>query len=582
MLEYLRIRGLALLDDVALELHAGMNVLTGETGAGKSIIVDALTLVRGARGRAELVRDGEAAAQVQAQFWLDARARGGLGPVFAEHGLDVEDDAALVLERVVSRGGRGRSLAQGSLTTQAVLGRIGEHLIDVCSQHEHHSLTSVARHLELLDAYAGLAQSSGEYAEQFARLQEARVARATMLAQSAESVQRGDYLRFQIEELDRLAPESGEHDELAARVQLMREAHRWRAFAHEARESLYEADDAIAGRIANLLDAARRRAPESAALVEIEEQLEVARIACEEAADAAVRLAEEVELEPEQLEACEERLHDLARVARKHGCDPDELADRLARMHEELETLDNLDDHLSALADRERELEGACLELAERLHDERELAARRLGTAIEAELAALHMSGARLEARVERRADGELGPRGLDRVELAFSANAGEPLASLSKVASGGELSRVLLAIKGVLATGDQVATYVFDEVDAGVGGAVAEAIGRRLHQASRDRQVLCITHLPQIAAFADVHYRVEKRTKGGRTVTRVVELDAEQRVEELARMLGGAKVTASARKHAQELLAQARAKSGKAGKSGKSGRPGGRARAPG
>jgi DNA repair protein RecN (Recombination protein N) len=574
VLEYLRVRGLALLDDVALELHRGMNVLTGETGAGKSIIIDALTLVRGARGRGELVREGESSARVESQFWADDSVKDRLVSLLDEHGLELDEEAGLVIERVVSRGGRGRSVVQGSLTTQAVLGRIGEHLIDVCSQHEHHSLTSVSRHLELLDAYADVDDLLADYEDQYAALKEVRAAHEAMAARSAESVQRADYLRFQIDELERVAPEEGERDALAARVELMREAHRWRAFAHEARESLYEADDAIAGRIAALLDATRRRAPESSALSEIEEQLEVARIACEEAADAAVRLAEEVELEPQELEDSQERLHELDRVARKHGCDADELAERLASMREELEALENLDDHLTALADRQRELERRCLELADRLHGERERAARRLGEAVEAELGALHMPDARLEARVQRLAEDQLGPRGLDRVELAFSANAGEPLGSLSKVASGGELSRVLLAIKGVLATGDQVATYVFDEVDAGVGGAVAEAIGRRLHRAARERQVLCITHLPQIAAFADAHYRVEKRSEGGRTVTRVVRLEDEARVEELARMLGGARVTASARKHAQELLAHAR------GKAGPGGRSRGRARA--
>lgn len=557
MLEYLRIRGLALLDDVSLDFEPGMNVLTGETGAGKSIIVDALMLVRGIRGRADLVRDGDQAARVEAQFGVDPALRGALTGALAEHGIDLPDEEGLVVERVVSRSGRGRSVVQGSLTTLGVLSAMGERLIDICSQHEHHSLAHVARHLELLDAYASNEQTVADYTVEYAAWREALASLASMRERAAERTKRADYLRFQIEELDRVAPQAGEHGTLEARVTLMRQAHRWQAFAHEARDVLYEADDAVATRLGALLDQTRRNAPESGALVELDEQLEAALVACEEAAAAAGRLGEEVALEPEELDEAEERLHELERLRRKHGCEVEDLPQRLAAMQAELAELDNLDDHLAALLDRERERRKRCEELARALSKQRRAAAGDLVASIERELTALHIPDARLEARVV--AESELGPRGQDRVEFLFSANAGEPVAPLTKVASGGELSRVLLAIKGVLATGDAVSTYVFDEVDAGVGGAVAEAIGRRLFGASNSRQVLCITHLPQIAAFADAHYRVEKRREGKRTVTRVVRLSAEERVEELARMLGGAKVTASARKHARELLDEAR-----------------------
>ncbi len=568
MLDYLRIRGLALLDDVALDFDRGMNVLTGETGAGKSIIVDALTLVRGVRGRAELVREGDRAARIEAQFGLDADRDQGLIRALVDHGIEDPADEGLIVERVVSRSGRGRCVVQGNLTTLAVLSQVGEHLIDICSQHEHHSLTKPGRHLELLDAYAENGSRLEEYGSRYQELVELRRARHEIEEKASQGSQRADYLRFQIDELGRVSPEAGERDALAARVQLMRQAHHWQSFSHEARQVLYEADDAVAGRLAALLEAARRGAADSAVLAELEEQLESARIACEEAADAASRLAEEVDLEPEALEQCEDRLHELDRLQRKHGCDCDDLPGRLEAMQAELAALENLDDHRSALDDRERELRQSCLALAKKLGAQRRRAAVRLGAAVQAELAALHMPDARLEVQVQSLSADDLGPRGMDRVEFVFSANPGEPVAPFSRVASGGELSRVLLAIKGVLATGDQVATYVFDEVDAGVGGAVAEAIGRRLSDAARERQVLCITHLPQIAAFADAHYRVEKRREGERTVTRVVALTPEQRVEELARMLGGARVSASARQHAQQLLSQARRGRGRPRKS--------------
>ena len=555
VLSYLHIRGLALLDDVALELGRGMNVLTGETGAGKSIIVDALTLLRGARGRSELVRQGAESARVEAQFELDAPAQGRVAPVLAE--LEAEGGESLVLERVVGRAGRGRSAVQSILTTQGVLERLGEQLIDICSQHEHHSLTHVARHLDLLDAFAGLEAEVTGYGAMYMRWQAAVQAEADLRRRAAEGAARAEFLRYQIEELERIDPQPGELATLRARITLLRDGQRWAAFARQAHDALYEADDAIAGRLAALLDEARRGADSSALLAEIQEQLAAAQVACEEAAAAANRFASELSFEPGELEQSEERLHELEGLRRKHGGELDELPEKLEAMRSELAEVENADEHLAALAERVRELHAECAAQAAVLHERRVLAAVGLARAVEAELAALHIPRARLEARVEP-LPGGLGPRGADRVEFLFTANPGEPLAPLTKVASGGELSRVLLAVKGVLATGDHVTTYVFDEVDAGVGGAVAEAIGRRLRAASQRRQVLCITHLPQIAAFADAHFRVEKHTKDGRTITRVVRLTDEQRVEEIARMLGGSRVSGTAREHASQLVAEA------------------------
>jgi DNA repair protein RecN (Recombination protein N) len=564
VLSYLHIRGLALLDDVALELGRGMNVLTGETGAGKSIIVDALALLRGARGRAELVRQGADAARVEAQFELDAGPLRRLQPTFGELGLDLLPAAqrgveSLVLERVVGKTGRGRSVVQSVLTTQAMLEKVGEQLVDICSQHEHHSLTHVARHLDLLDAYAGLDGDVAAYAAKYHEWQAAAQAAADLRRRAAEGVARADFLKYQIEELERADPQPGELDALRQRIALLRDSHRWAAFARQAHDMLYESDDAIAGRLAMLLDEARRGSDSSRLLGEIHEQLVAAQVACEEAAQAAARFANEMSFEPGDLEAAEERLHELETLRRKHGGDLEALPAKLQAMRQELGEIEHADEHLAALDEREESLRGSCLQLGEKLHDRRAAAGEGLARAVEAELAALHIPRARLEARVERLADEQLGPRGLDRVEFLFTANPGEPLAPLNRVASGGELSRVLLAVKSVLSTGDAVTTYVFDEVDSGVGGAVAEAIGRRLYSASRQRQVLCITHLPQIAAFADAHFRVEKHTQAGRTITRVLRLGDEERIEEIARMLGGSRVTASAREHAHALVAEAR-----------------------
>ncbi|MFV8749138.1 DNA repair protein RecN [Nannocystaceae bacterium ST9] len=576
MLDFLRIRGLALLDDVALEFEPGMNVLTGETGAGKSIIVDALTLLRGGRGRAELVREGSEAARVEAQFTVRGRVGARLQPLLDEHGLELEDEA-LVLERRVKRTGRGRIALQSNLSTLAVLAEVGGELLEICSQHEHHSLTHVGHHLELLDAYAELDAELAEYADNYKIWRELAERIADIRAREVERLQRADYLRFQIDELERVAPQVGEYDEARGRLTLLREAGKLHEFASATAQVLYESDDALASRLGVLLDRARRLPRGVRALDEVVEQLEAAKIACEEASGAAARLADAIEFGPGELEQLEERLHELERLRRKHGGEVDELVERLESMQAELATLDSTEGQLGQLERDERKSFARCREWADRLHAARVDAAVGLARAIEAELEALHIPGARLEVELrplgadagaeadegegEGREEGEprLGPRGRDRAEIRFSANPGEPLAPLNRVASGGELSRVLLAVKSVLSTEQRVATYVFDEVDAGVGGAVAEAIGQRLRRAAADHQVLCITHLPQIAAFADAHFRVQKVILDGRTVTKVVRLDDDERIEELARMLGGKKVTTSAREHARALIDQAR-----------------------
>ena len=558
MLSYLRIRGLALLDDVTLELSSGMIVLTGETGAGKSIIVDALALLRGARARTSALRGGAEALHVEAQFELGQEISSRVKPVLVAHGLP-SDPATLVVRRTVPRSGRGRCFLQAELTTQSVLGEVGEALIDICSQHEHHSLAHVGRHLDLLDGYARLDAEFGEYQEQYREYKRLATELADLSSQSGDGASRADYLRFQIEELERLAPEPGETERLRRQLELLRNAQRWEALAREAHETLYESEDAIVGRIAALAERARRGREQSERLAAIAEQLEAATVACEDADREATRFLGELDLDPGALEQAEARLSELLALGRKHGGDLNDLDQRLDAMREELDALEHLEERLAALQDSVEQARARCVQAAHGLHRRRQRSQKQLARAVVEELEALHMPQARFEAQLELLPESQLGPRGLDRAEFLFSANPGEPLAPLTQVASGGELSRVLLAIKGVLATGDEVATYVFDEVDAGVGGSVAQAIGQRLHRAARSHQVLCITHLPQIAAFADAHYRVDKLTQRGRTITRVAQLSEDERIEELARMLGGAKVTQSARQHARELMDQAR-----------------------
>jgi len=559
MLSYLRIRGLALLDDVVLEFSRGMNVLTGETGAGKSIIVEALALLRGARAQTTALRAGVDAIRVDGQFEISGRLVERIDATLGTAGLTL-DEGNLLVQRIVPRAGRGRCLVQSEMTTQAVLTRLGEGLLDICSQHEHHSLTHVARHLELLDGYARIDPALDDYARRFQQYRATRAELEALRSKQGEAAGRADYLRFQLEELERIAPQPGEYEALRGRLELLRDAKRWGDLAREAQEVLYESEDSVVARLASLEDRARRGASHSTRLAAVAEHLTAAVAAAEEAAREAMRFWHELELEPAQLETAEDRFSELSALRRKYGSSLDDITEHLASMQSELDLLDHAEEHLTELERRLQTEHADCVQRALELRRRRQATRAKLAREVVDELAALHIPGALFEIAWERLDEADLGPRGLDRIQFLFSANPGEPPAPLSRVASGGELSRVLLAVKGVLSTGDQVATYVFDEVDAGVGGAVAQAIGQRLSRAAREHQVLCITHLPQIAAFADTHFRVEKRTTGGRTTARVVRLSVEERVEELARMLGGARVTQTARTHAVQLLEEAAA----------------------
>jgi DNA repair protein RecN (Recombination protein N) len=560
MLSYLRIRGLALLDDVKVELDPGLNVLTGETGAGKSIIVDALTLLRGTRVRSDLVRTGRDAAIVDAEFDLEGELAAQVDSVLDQHGgKGSEPEAGLVIQRSVARSGRGRIFINSELTTLELLSLVGEKLVDICSQHEHHSLTQVGRHIEMLDDFAAADLPLTEYVAAYEEYQQVRKEREALLLRVKANNERGDFLRFQLEELERIAPLPGEFDQLKNKLDLLRNAQRWAELARDAEDWLAESDNSVTGRLGRLLDRARRGEDQSPRLHEFAEQMQLAQVACDEGLRVIGRFVSELELEPGAIERAEERFYELSSLRRKHAADAEDLSLKLESLRHELGELDHAEDTLSELSTRLRLAHEKACALAKTLHSERSKAATRLANSLQKELTTLHMPLARFEARIEELGAESLSPRGFDRVEFMLSANPGEDLAPLTRVASGGELSRVLLAVRGVLAGSSGVATYVFDEVDAGVGGAIAASIGQRLANAARHHQVICVTHLPQIAAFADAHFRVEKQVENDRTTTSVTRLSDTERVDELARMLGGARITESARKHARQLIDDAR-----------------------
>jgi DNA repair protein RecN (Recombination protein N) len=572
MLTTLRITGFAVVDQVEVHFGPGLNVLTGETGAGKSLLVGALHLVLGGRMSADLLREGADEASVEAIFELPAdhpaiaRLEGaGLPPGEGAADGSVE----LLVRRVVTRAGRGRVFVNGALCTLAVLEAVLRGAVDVTGQHEHVSLLDAASHLELVDAFAGAAGPEGlraRYRERFAALAGlVREERALAEAEGERSIRAG-YLAFQLDELETVDPQPGEDATLEQERKLLAGAARLSAAARGAEAIAYGEEGSAAERIGEAI-----RSLQEAALLDprLEEPLGLLRSAAaevEEAGRGLARYAGTLEGDPERLEAVDDRLAALRALARKHGGSLDAALGRREAMKAELATLTGAEGRREEVAREAARLAKDAAALAAELGRERQKAARAFCRAVAEELDSLAMARCRVEVTFSPPAgaidvDGHrLGPAGAETAEILIAPNPGEPARPLARVASGGELSRVLLAVKRALCRADPVRSYVFDEVDAGIGGAVAEAVGRALADVARDRQVICVTHLPQVAAFADRHARVEKRVAAGRTTTAVVPLVAEgEKRAEVARMLAGVTVTASALDHAAALIAGAR-----------------------
>ena len=564
MLTCLRVRHFAIIDEVEVELGPGLNVVTGETGAGKSILVDALELVLGGKGSGDIVRTGEKTAEVEALFEVgpDPQMRARLEAA----GLEPEEE--LVIRRVVHAGGRTRAYVNGRLATAGQLATIAAGIADISSQHEHHSLVDAASHLHYLDAFGRLERQRAAVAEAYGALSDAARAVQALIDAQRDRGEREDLLRFQIREIEELEPQPGEDDELSEERERLRHAERLATVAGQAEEGLYAADDALCSQLSRIAGEVRSASRLDPKLGSLAEMLEAAQTQLEEAASDLGRYARDVSLDPDRLGEVEERLDRLGRLMRKYGGTVEAV---LAHRSTAEDELDRLERHEEALAEAEKARTAAlekAREVAIALRKARRQVSEKLGKAISGELGSLGMGDARvlvevapLEGRgAELVVDGaRLSPTGIDRAEFLIAPNRGEEARPLRKVASGGELSRALLAIKRVLADLGPAGLYVFDEVDSGVGGAIAEVIGRKLAEVATHHQVLCITHLPQIAVYGDAHYHVHKEVVDGRTRSAIRRLRDEERLEEIARMLGGVKITRRTRDAAAEMLDQAR-----------------------
>ncbi len=568
MLRELSIRNLAVVEDAVVPFAAGFNVLTGETGAGKSILIDALLLIIGARAQPDVIRTGAETAVVEAVF--DVEPSGPVAALLDESGHAL-GDPQLVIKRELSRAGRHRVWVNDSAATVGLLERLGDLLVEVHGQHEHQRLMEPARQLELLDRFAECEEHRARVGALVRRWEEARATLMRVREELRETARQEDLYRFQLSEIDAVQLKDGEEDELRAERTRLQHAERIHGGFQEVMAFLYEDRESATARLAKaaaLLRDLTRFDPDAGVPIEA---LDGAQAHMEDAVARLRALRDRAVFDPERLEQIDGRLDGIVKLKRKYG---DTVAAILARRQEIAAALDRIGRQDAVLEDLERDLAAAAQATAAEsltLSQARTQAAERLERLIQKEIRGLGMEQGRVRVTLRREVaaadqlacgDGpwRIGSRGAEAAEFLLSANPGEEPRPLAKVISGGELSRVMLAVKTILAAADEVPTLVFDEVDAGIGGRVADVVGQKLHATAAGRQVLCVTHLGPIAAYASHHLLVEKRVSKGATRTSVAALDGEARVEEVARMLAGERVTDTSRRHARELLRAARA----------------------
>lgn len=570
MLRELSVENLALIDSLSISFSAGFTVLTGETGAGKSIIIDALNAVLGERMGADAIREGQTRAAIEAVF--DAADAPRALEALERAGLRDGDDTTVILSREIA-GGRSTYRINRRVATLGVLQEIGRHLVDIHGQHEHQTLIHEENHLSFLDVFGGPEHLAlrREFEAQYQRFVDAGQALSQLHLDERERAQRSDMLRFQVQEIEAAELSPDEEETLGAERLRLQHVERLR----EAVTAAHELLDGDRGEGITALAAAQTAAREVAAaaklspdLAEVAGELQSATAILGEVARSLAGYLHDLEADPDRLEQIEERLALISRLKRKYGDTVPQILAFGERCAQELAELENVESRAEQLRAQVEAARKAAGEAAVALSRSRRSLASRLAAAVVQELCGLGMPAAQFEVELGREEDPDGLPaegtryrasrRGIDLGRFLFSANAGEALRPLSKVASGGELSRLMLVFKSICSRGAEIPTIVFDEVDAGIGGRVANAVAQRLAAVATAGQVLCVTHLPQIARLANHHIRVEKHVEGGRTVVRVQPLAGEDRVSEMARMLGAEESDQAARRHAEKLLRDA------------------------
>jgi DNA repair protein RecN (Recombination protein N) len=550
MLKELRIRNLAIIDDLFVRFGRGLNVLTGETGAGKSIIVDALGLALGDRAQSEMIKSGEKEGSVQAYFELDDYSP------LPDLGIDMSE--GILLRRVISSAGKNKAYINDTMVTLQALSEVGRALVDIHSQHEHQSLLSQEKQRLLLDSYGKLYDDAQRVRTLFDERKVLFDALKELQATAQERARKLDILRFQLDEIDAASLRAGEKEGLEEERKILANTTRLKELIETTYSLLYEAEGSCAEKLSAALSHLREICSIDSGVADTLNLVEAAVPMLEEATFSLRRYRDKYDFEPDRLEAVGDRLEVIRKLEKKYGTGTEEILRFRAEAERELKNVESADERLSAVAEKLADKEEELLKTARALSEKRKKAAAEMGELIMQNLAELAFGSAEfiIDVRQERLSDSGLsvGPHGIDRIEFLFSANRGEPPKPLSKVASGGELSRVMLALKAVLADLDSIPVLIFDEVDAGIGGKTAGSVGKKLDMISERRQLLCITHLPQIASRGDLHLRIEKKQKAGGVRVEVKELSGKERQDEIARMLSGS-ITEISLRHAGELL---------------------------
>ena len=551
MLNSIHIKNLAIVTTTEVEFERGLIALTGETGAGKSILIDALGLALGDRADNGMIRTDCDRAEISARFNLtDLPA---VSDWLVEQALDSGDEC--LLRRVLVRDGSSKAFVNGSPVPARTLQALGEMLVDIHGQHAHQSLLRRDHQRELLDDFAGHRALCEKTSKLYREWQETAQRLQSLREASRDRTERLDLLRYQTDELEKAGPGENELSELEDEHSRLSNAGRLSSSSELMLSTLYDDEESAQGRLNRAISELDELLSLDATLSGCREMLESANIQVQEAVTEIRQYADSVELDPVRLEQVEQRLGELHDLSRKYRCKPRELPGRLAELQTELEELNNADIHLSELEQQSEALEGDFLKSAEKLEKSRRKAAKRLGQQVTEGMQSLGMPDGRLVIEIESLPQDKASAHGLNRIDMLVSANPGQKPQPLSKVASGGELSRISLAIQVATLSCGQIPTLIFDEVDVGIGGGVAEIVGRLLNRLGETRQVLCVTHLPQVAAQGHHHLQVNKSSNGKGTRTGITQLDENQRVEEIARMLGGVEITDQTLAHAQEML---------------------------
>jgi DNA repair protein RecN (Recombination protein N) len=569
MLSHLIIRNFAIIEYLEIPFYDGSTVLTGETGAGKSIIIDALNLLLGGRATTEVIRSDEDEAVVEAIFSPQPARLKKINALLDAEGIEQGKD--LVIRRIVSRSGRNKVFINGSLATVGALGDLTEGLVDISGQHEHYSLFDVNRHVAMLDSFAEVGALRDEMAEAYSEVARIRRKLAGIRQNVQDRLNRIDFLRYQLSEANGADLQPGEDEALQAEMKTLKHAEKITDATRQAARLCYDDNEAAAGQLAEAVGLLKHASQWSEPLGDLAERLDDARIAIEEVSRELAEHNRDVDADPARYDKVVSRLELIKRLGRKFGVVGVEMIlERIAELRAELHDLENAEELGGQLEEDLKKARKAAFEIARKLSVKRRKAAEKLEKRLEGELGELNMKHTRFVVNFVPAAlpdadfakfDADdnapsLSAAGFDEIEFLIAPNAGEEPRPLAKIASGGELSRIMLGFKTVLVERDSIETYVFDEVDTGIGGQTADVVGAKISATAAAHQVLCITHLPQIASRSDHHYLVEKLLEDGRTHSRIRPLDAEERVEELARMLGGTRVSAKTLDAARDLLA--------------------------